>query len=213
MKATSFLIADNHDIVRAGLRFILSQHFNATFFEVSNGNKLFEAVKAHDYDVVFMELNMPHTDAYGILQSILNIRPRLNVLIFSVYSQEIYGKFYMKAGAMGFLQKTESELEIIKAVNCVLMGNVYLPKEHQRLYLGREAGEPKNPFSALSRKEMQVLPFLSNELSVINIAKTMNLSPSTIGTHKANIFKKLTIQNVFELKTMTDLYLVAQAIK
>ena len=156
-----------------------------------------------------MDINMPATDPNGTLHNILIARPNTLVLVFSVNKEEVYGKLYMKAGAMGYIQKDASDLEIISAIKTVLEGKLYMKKEMRSYYLGGEEGKLQpstSPYSVLSKKETEVLEFLQRGDTVVTIARLMNLSPSTVGTHKAKILAKLKMENIFELKDFIRLY-------
>jgi two-component system invasion response regulator UvrY len=205
-KHIKMVFADDHAVIRAGLKLLFRDNPSITIFEAANGDELFELVKKESPDVVLLDINMPNTNSQSLLQVILSIKPEISVLIFSMNKEEIYGKLYLKLGARGYLQKNASSEEVIKAVNCILDGNVYIRKEMQDLYIGGTGSGELSPYSALSKKELEILPFLSNGDSVMNIARNLNLSPSTIGTHKSNIFSKLRIGNVIELKELITLY-------
>lgn len=202
------VIADDHPMIRVGVKYSLKEHFDTMqFFEARNGDELLAAVKNNDVDLVLMDLNMPDTDPQRVLQTILALKPDTRVIIFSMNKEEIFGFMYLQMGAMGYLKKGGETQELIKAVSCVLDGNVYIPREMQQFYL-KDKGMPdgNNLFSSLTRKELEVLRHLSKGESVVGISRIMNLSTSTVGTHKAHIFTKLRVSNLLELKTLTEIY-------
>jgi DNA-binding NarL/FixJ family response regulator len=206
MEQLTFLIADDHPIVRGGVANVLVKHFHAEVDEAGDGDEMFRMVKKKDYALVLMDLNMPGTSPQSLLQNMLLQKPGLNVLIFSTNKPEVFGRAFLKLGAMGFLSKTSGDEELVKAVTCILNGIVYIPKNLQEMYLKGDKGKAEpNLFDGLSPKEMELVPHLVNGLSVMGIAKIMNLSPSTIGTHKANIFKKLKVETVIELKELVSI--------
>jgi DNA-binding NarL/FixJ family response regulator len=202
------VIADDHPMVRIGIRYSIREGFNPVqIFEAKNGDELIAAVKQHDIDIVLMDLNMPDTDPQQVLQTMLVLKPGIGVIIFSMNKEEIFGMMYLKMGAMGYLHKGGKPAEMIRAIRCVMDGNVYMTREMQQHYLGSNTETGKdNPFTALTRKELEVLRHLSGGASVISIARIMNIGSSTVGTHKASIFSKLRISNLLELKTLTELY-------
>jgi DNA-binding NarL/FixJ family response regulator len=202
MGQLTFLIADDHPIVRGGIKTLLTKHFQAEVDEAVDGDDMFRMIKAKDYALVMMDLNMPGTSPQSLLQNILSQKPGLNVLIFSMNKPEVFGFAFLKLGAMGYLSKISTNEEVIKAVTCILNGSVYIPKNMQDIYLGAEKDTDSKVFALLSPKEMEIVPHLINGQSVMGISKAMNLSPSTVGTHKANIFKKLKIETIFELKEL-----------
>lgn len=204
----NILIADDHPIVRTGSKFTLKEHFRQIgIFEARNGDELIAGIKEHPIDVVLMDLNMPGTDPQRVLQTILTLKPELRVIIYSMNKEEIFGLMYLKMGAMGYLRKECEETELVNAVQCVLDGNVYIRREMQTFYLGKATMEDKNnPFTELTRKELEVLRHLAQGQSLTHICKVMNISSSTAGTHKARILEKLHVANMFELKSLTELY-------
>jgi two-component system invasion response regulator UvrY len=204
----NLLIADDHPIVRTGTKYTLKEHFEEIqIFEARNGDELIACVKEQPINLVLMDLNMPETDPQRVLQTILILKPEISVIIFSMNKEEIFGLMYLKMGAMGYLRKGCEEIELVKAVRCVLDGNVYIKKEMQPFYLGKTTlADKNNPFTELTRKELEVLRHLSRGESIANICKVMNISSSTVGTHKAKILEKLRITNMFELRSITELY-------
>lgn len=204
----NILIADDHPIVRTGIKYTLREHFKQIrIFEARNGDELVACVKENPIDIVLMDLNMPETDPQRVLQTILILKPALGVLIFSMNKEEIFGLMYLKMGAMGYLRKVCEETELVKAIQCVLDGNVYIRREMQPFYLGKTTLEDKsNPFADLTRKELEVLRHLAQGESLSHICKVMNISNSTVGTHKAKILEKLRVNNMFELRAVTELY-------
>ncbi|MEI9943338.1 MAG: response regulator transcription factor [Chitinophagaceae bacterium] len=205
-KPITMVIADDHSIIRVGIKLLFRANPLITIYEASNGDELFEQIKKYSPDIVLLDINMPNTNSQTLLQTILTIKPQLSVLVFSVNKEEIYGKLYLKLGARGYLQKDAPPEDIVKAVDCILAGNVYIRKDKQDMYLGGVGAREFSPYFVLSKKEMEVLPYLSSGDSVMNIARSLNLSPSTIGTHKSNIFSKLHITNIIELKELIALH-------
>lgn len=204
------ILADDHAIIRMGVKFLLQKNFpTIEIYEASNGEQLYELTKKHNPTIVLMDLHMPNTDSQGILRNLLILKPKLNVLVFSVNKEEIYGKIYLKLGASGYIQKDLAPEEILTAIRCVRDGNIYMRKEMKAFYLGNGLDVETSVYSTLSKKEMEILHFIDRGDSGINIAKMMNLSTSTIGTHKANIFIKLHVNNIVELKEVTALHPLA----
>lgn len=201
------VIADDHAIIRMGVKFLLKENFqNIEIYEASNGNELYEMTKKHDPHIVLMDLHMPDTDSQATLRNLLLLKPKLNVLVFSVNKEEIYGKLYLKLGASGYIQKDLSPDELMVAIRCVRSGNLYMRKEMKSFYLDSHTNDETSVYASLSKKEMEILHFINRGDSGINIAKMMNLSTSTIGTHKASIFIKLHVNNIVELKEVTTLH-------
>lgn len=177
----------------------------ARLYDVSNGDDLVAMVRAQPIDIVLMDLNIPDMDPQRIVHTLLAIRPDIGIIIFSMNREEIFGKLYLKLGAKGYIVKGSEEAEIVDAVKCVAGGGIYMKKDMQQYYFN-DLGEHLNPFSTLSKKEMEVLRHLAQGESVGNITRIMNIGKTTVSTHKAKIFEKLHINNMFELKAIIDLH-------
>lgn len=197
------IIADDHEIIRIGVKFLLKEHYpDVEIYEAINGDQLHELTKKHFPNIVLMDLHMPNTDSQGVLRHLLLLQPKLNVLIFSMHKEEIYGKLYLKMGAVGYVQKDSPPEDLITAINSVLAGNIYMRKDMQQFYID----DTVSIYEVLTKKEMEILYYINRGDSGIKIARTLNLSSSTIGTHKANIFLKLNVDNFSELKEITTIY-------
>lgn len=207
MRKLNFLAADCHPIVAGGITAVLRNHFNAEVDHAYDSDTIFDLVRKNDYDIVVVDLNMPDTSPQVLLEAVLLQKPKLNLLIFSGNRTEIFARLYLKLGAMGFLSKSATTTELIKAVNCILADSVYIPKSLQEYFIqyGKKNVLNDNIFSLLSRKETEILPHLVKGLSVTEISKMMHLSTSTVGTHKGHIFSKLGVKNMFELKDLIDM--------
>ncbi len=199
------VVADDHPITRSGTKYLLRDHFSQIqIYEAENGSQVIEHVKKQSIDVVLMDLNMPDTDSQGTLQTLLVLSPDTNVLILSMNKEEIFGPLYLKMGARGYISKVLGEQEIPKAIKAVLEGNIYIRREMKEFY---EKGQKvENPYQSLTRKEMEVLRHLVKGAPVAAISNAMSITITTVSTHKANIFNKLQLNNLLELKSLIDLY-------
>jgi two-component system, NarL family, invasion response regulator UvrY len=205
------LLVDDHTIIRTGLKLLIQKSIaHCKIDEANDGNAAFEKVKNQDYDLVIMDINMPNTDSFGILQAMLAFKPSAKIIMFSMNAEEIYAKRYLKMGAMGYLKKDVSNDEIIKAITLVLNNKRYVSQElTEKLLTDLQSIHPsENPFDKLSPREFEIVQHLSNGDSVSEISQKLNLHTSTIGTHKARIFEKLGCHNVIELNHMAKVYQV-----
>jgi two-component system invasion response regulator UvrY len=199
------LLVDDHSIVRTGLKLLIQDFLpHATIEEAGNGNQALEKLKQKDYDLVVMDVNMPETDSYGTLQTILSLNPYTRVMMFSMNAEEVYAKRYLKMGAMGYLRKDAPNEEIEKAITTVLNNKTYVsPELTQKLLNEMQSKKPvENPFDKLSAREFEIVQHLSQGESVAEISKKLNLHTSTVGTHKARIFEKLKCNNIIELTNL-----------
>ncbi len=201
-----FLVADDHSIVRMGLKLMLEDDYaDVTIEEAENGNEIVEKIKAHRYDLLILDFQMPNTDTFSIISNILARDQRLKILIYSMASEKIYAGKLLKAGVKGFVSKEAKNTELIKAVDVVLHDGIYTSEQVWSNDIQTET-TLSNPFSSLSNKEMDILGYLIQGKTTKEISSLLNLQLSTISTHKFRIFKKLNVNNIVELVALTKEY-------
>lgn len=203
------LIVDDHSIVRTGLKLLINDilpHTNID--EATDGESALQKIKEANYDLVVMDVNMPGTDSFGTIQTILTIKPGTKIIMFSMNAEEVYAQRYLKMGASGYLSKDASNTEIEEGINTVLSGKTYLsPSLTQKILSDfHSKKETENPFEKLSPREFEIMQHLAAGDSVSEISKKLHLHTSTIGTHKARIFEKLEINNVVELLNLAKAF-------
>ena len=199
------LIADDHSVVRRGLRQILLEEFpSAQIDEVSNAEELIQRVMKAEFDVVISDLSMPGRSGLEALQQIKQIHPRLPVLILSIHSEEQYAMRVLKAGASGYLSKDSAPDELVNAVRRLLMGKKYItPTIADKLASSLDQDATKASHENLSDREFEVLKMIAAGKSVSDIAELLTLSVTTVSTYRARIMAKM------DLKTNADLTLYA----
>jgi DNA-binding NarL/FixJ family response regulator len=199
------LIADDHAVVRKGLKQILLDDFpSCEIEEVSNTEELILKVMKSTFDVVISDLSMPGRSGMEALQHIKQHYPKLPVLILSMHAEEHYALRVLKAGASGYLGKDSASTELVKAVNRVLMGKKYITSTiAEKLASSLDRDSDKLPHEHLSDREFEVLKMLANGKSVSDIAELLTLSITTVSTYRARIMAKM------NLKTNADLTLYA----
>jgi len=199
------LIADDHAVVRKGLKQILLDDFpSCEIEEVSNTEDLILKVMKSHFDVVISDLSMPGRSGMEALQHIKQHYPKLPVLILSMHAEEHYALRVLKAGASGYLGKDSASTELVKAVNRVLMGKKYITSTiAEKLASSLDRDSDKLPHEHLSDREFEVLKMLANGKSVSDIAELLSLSITTVSTYRARIMAKM------NLKTNADLTLYA----
>ena len=204
----NFLLIDDHAIVRSGIKFWLSAEYNpCEIDEDENGKGAYQKIQDKDYDLVMLDIQMPETNSFDLLKSILNDKPGCKVLIFSMNSENMYAKRFLKAGAMGFVSKDAPIQELKKAVDLILNNRKYFSDKFIEATFSEKIGEENNnPFSTLSDREFEITNLLMEGKGVGEISTLLNIKSSTTGTYKARIFEKLHIQNVFQLIELGKLY-------
>ena len=210
MRADTFLVADDHAIVRAGLKTLMKDmHPFANGDVAVNGDQVIDLVKKNNYDIIILDVNMPDTDCITMVSNILAYKEKSRILIFSMKSEKLYAKRFLKLGVLGFLEKESCAEEIKKAIENVLSGNLYIsPGLKKHFYEDMMTKRTDNPFEKLSNREIQIAKYLLLGYSQAEIKKTLNLHSSTIGTHRLRFFEKLKIKNMFELGELVKLYQV-----
>ena len=204
----NFLLIDDHAIVRSGIKFWLSAEYHpCEIDEAENGKEAYQKVQEKDYDLVMLDIQMPETNSFDLLKSILNDKPDCKVLIFSMNSESMYAKRFLKVGAMGFVSKDAPIEELKKAVDLILNNRKYFSDIFLESVLDEKIDkEYNNPFSNLSDREFEITNLLMEGKAVGEISALLNIKSSTTGTYKARIFEKLKIQNVFQLIELSTLY-------
>lgn len=199
------LLADDHPVVRKGLRLILQDEFHsATIGEVSDGEALVKLVLDEDWDVVITDLMMPGRSGLDVLEQLKKLKPKLPVLIISIHSEELYALRALKAGAAGYLKKDMAPEELTKAIRVVLSGKQYITaavaETLTTVFVNRQG---KEPHELLSVREFEVFKMLAIGKSISEISEVLSLSASTISTYKVRILTKM------NLKTHADLTMYA----
>jgi len=201
------LIADDHNIVRTGVIFLIKEDFpQAEIDECRDGHDVWEKIEASTYDLVILDISMPYTDPLALLRRILTLRPDLKILILTMSSEEIFAKKYLLQGVKGFVNKEAPPSEIRKAIMNILDNRRYLSANMKDTF-AREAleGEAPNPITTLSPREVEVMNYLVEGRPVSEIASLLSVHISTVSTHKSNIMQKLGVSNIIELSKMAQM--------
>ncbi len=203
-----FLLVDDHVVVRSGIKILLEDLYNPTeIHEAMNGETATEKLKENEYDLILLDIQMPNTDTLGLMEFIHMIYPAAKVLMFSMSAENIYAKRFMKAGAYGFISKEAPLEEITKAMAVILSGKKYISEGlAQKLAEDSFSGKSSNPFNKLSPREFEIVTLLLDGKTVTDIAHTLNIQTSTVGTHKARLFEKLGVENILQLKELATTY-------
>jgi len=195
------LIADDHSVVRKGLRQILLEGFpGAQVEEVADAEDMVKKVIASDWDVVISDLSMPGRSGLEALQQIKQVQPKLPVLILSIHPEEQYAIRVLKSGASGYLSKDLAPEELVNAVQRVLLGKKYItPAVAEKLASVFDQNNDKPPHESLSDREFSVLKMLARGKSVSEIAETLFLSVTTVSTYRARIMAKMNMKSNADL--------------
>ena len=195
------LIADDHTIVREGLKQLLSAANDLTVIgEAQNGQEVLRQVRADDFDVLLLDMSMPGKSGIELIKQVHNEKPKLRILVLSMHEEEQYAVRALKAGAAGYLTKESASDQLVAAIRKVAAGGVFISSAvGEQLALGAMAQTEGPPHTALSDREYQVFEMLVRGTSVTDIADRLNLSVKTVSTHKARIMQKMNMTNQAEL--------------
>jgi two-component system invasion response regulator UvrY len=195
------LIADDHSIVRKGLKQILVEEFPfATIEETSDAEGLVKKALNQEWDIVITDLSMPGRSGLDAINQIKQQHPKLPILILSMYPEEQYAIRVLKSGASGYLSKDMAQEELVNAVKKVLSGKKYITPtlvEKLALQLGQENNTV--PHELLSDREFDVLKLLASGKSVSEIASLLSLGSTTISTYRARIMDKMNLKSNADL--------------
>lgn len=195
------LIADDHPIVRQGLKHILEAGGNIrSIEEAENGTQVLNMIKKTPFDVVLLDISMPGINGLETLEEIKKIQASLPVLILSMYPEEEYAVRALKAGAAGYLTKKSVPDELTRAVKKLVRGERYISQTLAEFLAASLTDEGDKPLhESLSARELQVLRLIVAGKSIKEIAAEMLRSPKTISTFRSRILQKLNMKNNAQL--------------
>jgi len=200
-------IVDDHALVRAGMRMILSgQDDISVIGEADSGEQALPQIRKLKPDVAVCDLHLPGISGLEVTERIVKSHSDTRVVVVSVLEDGPMPRRLLDAGASGYVGKTDDAEELLRAVREVARGKRYLASSvAQHLALSRLGGE-KSPFDLLSPREMEIALLLLHGLRQESIAKRLNLSPKTVNTHKSRLFEKLQIQDSMALARLANQY-------
>jgi len=195
------LIADDHTVVRAGLRRLLDDVADLEVVaEAGTGPELLAAAARTPCDVVVMDLAMPGLPGLEVIQELRRRKPRLPILVLTMYPEDQYAVRTLSAGAAGYLHKAGSPDELLKAIRTVSTGRRYISSEVAACLAAHvDAHVEKPPHEQLSNREYQILRLIASGRSVGAIAEELCLSVKTISTFRRRVLDKLRLRNNAEL--------------
>jgi DNA-binding NarL/FixJ family response regulator len=195
------LIVDDHQIVREGLKQILSETTDIKV--LAEGEKGYDALKqmeTNQFDVVVLDISLPDENGLEILKKIKSRSTSTAVLILSIYSEEQYAIRALRAGAAGYLSKESASDELIEAIRKISRGRKYIPPRlAEKLAFELEFDTTRKPHEKLSDREFQVLCLLASGKTVTDISQELFLSDKTVSTYRTRILQKMNMKNNAQL--------------
>ncbi|MFO1361380.1 MAG: response regulator transcription factor [Burkholderiales bacterium] len=195
------LIADDHAIVREGLRRILAaEPAFEVVGEARDGHEALAAVRAGGFEVLILDLSMPGRGGIELLRQAKSERPELRVLVLSMHAEDQYAVRAIRAGASGYLTKDTAATQLVAALHRIASGGLFItPAVAEALALGLQSAGDGLPHKRLSDREHEVFVLLAGGASVTEIAARLRLSVKTVSTHKTHILEKMGLGSLAEL--------------
>ena len=195
------VIADDHPVVLKGLKEILSESFDDVIIDgTTTGYELINNVRKNQYDLALLDISLPDINGLEVLKEINKKKPKLPVLIISMYPEEQYALRAIKAGARGYLTKRSAPNELVLAVRKILSGKRYVsPAFAEKMLFEFESNAERPPHEGLSDRELQVLCMIGGGKAVNQIAEELHLSANTVRTYRTRILEKIGVKGTGEL--------------
>jgi len=205
----SILIADDHAIIRRGLRFLIESHFGEmVIYETESTTGILTNLEKFQITHLILDMQLQDGNAMEIFNEIRNRYPLLRILVYTMNPEDLFGKRMLQFGADGFLNKQSTEAEVIHALELFFRGKKYISEslqdqiDHEMM----KKNVNNNPFLQLSDRETEVLIYLLKGSTVKEIAGHLDLKSNTVATFKARLFDKIGVSNLIDLQNMARMY-------
>ena len=204
----TFLITDDHSIVRQGIAMLINELFlNPKIYKSGNFKDTFKILHETKIDLLILDINFPDGSSINIIQDIKNIQPGIKILIFTAYNEDIYALRYLNSGASGYLNKNTSEEEMKTALTTMVLTGKYITQNvKDRILDSYISKSPINPIEQLSNRELEVAKMLIKGHGNLEISDILNIKKTTVSTFKNRIFEKLEIDSLAALIELFRLY-------
>lgn len=198
------ILADDHAILRTGLRLLLEADGIQIVGEAGNGQDVLHLVDTVAADILILDLSMPDIGGIEVLKRIKEKNYPIHVLVLTMHNEEQYVKAAMMNGASGYVEKSAFDKELLNAIKTVMAGQIYLSNKHalwmvNSLLHTEEKATETDPYELLSKREIEVLRLLVRGYSLSEAGEKLSLSLKTVDTYKTRIFGKLGINRKSEL--------------
>jgi len=193
----NILIADDHKILRQGLKKILEESFpGSQYGEAANSDDVLKILDDYEWDIAILDLNMPGKSGLEILKDLKALRPKIPVLVLSMYPEDQFALRVIKAGASGYLTKDSAPEELVNAIGKILEGRKYITESlAEMLAFEVKRPEVEFPHQLLSDREYEIFLMIAAGKTVSQIAVELSLSTKTVSTHRAHILQKTKLRN------------------
>lgn len=202
------LIVDDHTIIRRGIRNLLTQRYpEVRISDASSTREVRKVLSNEQPCLMILDLLLSDGNALDHLEEWRALRPETKVLVYSMTSELLYARRVIGLGCSGFLSKDTPEEELIKAINTIHQGNVYVSDTLAPYFKdGRFVDGGEDPFNQLSDREIRVAQDLISGFGIKEISQRLNISPSTVATYKSRLFDKLGVNTELELQRLAEIH-------
>jgi len=207
MSQIRIVIADDHDVVRRGLKSVLEDQPNwEVCGEANTGRKAVELVRAHEPDIVVLDITMPELNGLEAARQIQKTNPDTKMLILTVHESEQLVHDVLKAGARGYILKSDAGRDLVAAINALRQGKTFFTTKVARIVAGSQsktvsavADEAESGVTSLTAREREIVQLLAEGKLNKEVADILGISVKTVETHRTNIMRKLRFHSISEL--------------
>jgi len=198
---TRIVVADDHAIVREGLKQLLCAAGDLEVVgEAADGHEVIKVVREKDFDVLLLDMSMPGKSGIELIRQVKGEKPKLRILVLTMHEEHQYAIRAIRAGASGYLTKESASRQLLEALRKVASGGAFISSEvAEQLALGAMPDATRAPHESLSDREFQIFRLIAAGKSISDIGEMLNLSVKTVSTHKANILQKMNMAGTAEL--------------
>ena len=195
------LLIDDHAVMREGLKQILEDEFQEVMFgEAANAGEALDLLQQRDWELVILDIVLPGRSGLEVLKEIRQSKPKLPILVYSMYTEEEFAIRALRSGASGYLSKTDVPEQLLKAIQHLSSGRRYISESlAERLASELDSADDKPAHSKLSDREYQIMLMLAAGKTVGDIAEQLALSVKTISTYRSRILEKMKMKSNAEI--------------
>jgi DNA-binding NarL/FixJ family response regulator len=200
------LLADDHVIIRRGLKVLLDNYFGQSeWIETESAKSIPELIVNNKFTHLILDMQLQDANILEVITSIRSLQPTIPILIYTMSPEEVFGPRMINLGVNGYLSKQSGEEEVLKAFHMFFSKRNYFSESLIEL-VSKKTYNSQNPINSLSEREISVLNYLLKGNSVKEITEILDLKTSTVATYKGRIFDKLGVNNIIDLRNITDIY-------